>query len=171
MESPFSNIFKSLQAYITAQLPGIPYVDMDYGQLESHERPSVAFPCVLIDLTDFSMEDATSNVQQVSGRIVLKLACDPYTSTSNITPETYVDAALEFLELEQALYLKLSGWKPAIADDKKAAPLSRLAYQMDNRRPGIKVRVMAFGTSFTDFSAKPAKLTAPATVLVTEEIQ
>ena len=149
MNSPFATIFLALQARITDQVPDIIYIDMDYGQLEAKERPAVSFPCVLIDFPSWAFSDLGNLVQEGTGSITLKLATDPYSSTSNITPEEYKEAGLNILDLEWSLFKALQGWKPGVG-----TKMIRSNYSSDNRRPGLKVRQLGFTHSFQDSSAK-----------------
>ena len=82
MNSPVANIFLALQTQITTQVPSILYIDIDYDQLETADRPSVVFPCVLIDFLDWSFDDLTSLVQKGAGLIKLKLALNLYSSST-----------------------------------------------------------------------------------------
>ena len=172
MNSPFAQIFLALQTQITDILTPLcpegatPYIDMDYGQLENKERPAVAFPCVLIDFTDWRFTDLSNLVQEASGNITMKLATNPYSGTSNIAPEDYKDDALNILELEYALYKGLEGKRPCTG----IGVLGRIHYTSDNRRAGLKVRHITFSCSFQDYSAKrPMNLVAtpPANITAT----
>ena len=151
MNSPFANIFLDLQNRITAQVPAVIFIDMDYGQLETKERPSVAFPCILLDFKSWKF-------------------------TSNITPETYKEAALSILDLEWQIYRALEGYKPVVAVDntntptQAAHPMVRASIETDNRRPGLKVRELYFTTAFTDYSAKLQTTLAPATPVIADTI-
>jgi hypothetical protein len=162
MNSPFAQIFLALQARIAEIIPDIGLIDMDYGQLESKERPAVAFPCVLVDFQNWQFEDLSNLVQTASGIIIVKLATDPYSGTDNITPDTYKQDALNIFELEYDLYKGLHGWNPG----GNTGPLGRSYINTDNRRQGMKVRALSFSLSFQDYSAKRPQqiISAPANV-------
>jgi hypothetical protein len=176
MNSPFANIYLSLLQYINDQLPEIVYIDMDYGQLETKERPSVAFPCLLLDFQEFEYQELGALAQTTIGTLSLKLATDPYSSTSSITPDEYKEAALYIMDLEWKLYKVLQGFKPFSEYDNtntptaQTQPLIRRAVTSDNRRPGLKVRHLSFTCSFTDRSAQRTYATAPATPAITSTI-
>ena len=178
MTSPLSNIYQSLIARITDQVTYIKYIDFDYGQLETHERPEVAFPCLLIDFKNIRFEDISQLIQVAEGTLMLKLATDPYDATSSITPSTFQDAGLYFLELEQSLIQALHGWSlpivynnanPPVATQ-ATKPMSRLSVVSDNRRPGLKVRELTFTLSFTDYSLKKTLTLTPATPSITDTL-
>ena len=146
-----------------------PYIDMDYGQLELKERPDVTFPCVLIDFQDWEFKDLSNFIQQGAGNVILKLATNPYSASSNITPLTYIQDSINIFELEYAIYKALQGFKPNIMNDSSASAtgLSRIMLRSDNRRPGLKVRILPFRTSFQDNSAKPAPVSTTASPNIT----
>ena len=176
MNSPFANIFLDLQNRITAQVPAVIFIDMDYGQLETKGRPSVAFPCILLDFKSWKFQELSLKAQTGDGIICVKIATDPYSSTSNITPETYKEAALSILDLEWQIYRALEGYKPVVAVDntntptQAAHPMVRASIETDNRRPGLKVRELYFTTAFTDYSAKLQTTLAPATPVIADTI-
>lgn len=166
MNSPFANIYLAIMARIKDQVPAIAYIDMDYGQLEMKERPAVVFPAVLVDFQNWNFEDLSNLVQQASGNIVLKLTTNPYSSSSDITPETYREDAINILDLEFDLYKALEGWNPG----GNTGPLGRINYNSDNRRPGLKVRVMTFTQGFQDYSAKRTQTIVSAPPHITAEL-
>jgi hypothetical protein len=181
MNSPFANIYESILAQISTLLnddsqPVFPYIDMDYGQLETKERPQVDFPCILIDFPSWRFTDLGNLVQSGTGNICLKIATDPYDATSNITPDQYRLAAQQILDLEWSVYKLFQGWAPAVVLDgsgtttQPAKPMIRSNIDTDNRRPGIKVRELMFSSGFTDYSAKRTTTMAPATPIITDQI-
>lgn len=149
-KSPFAKIFKALVAHVKAEMPEIVYIDRDLGQLETIERPSVAFPCVLISFLPFNFNDLGENVQDAMGMVALKVAFNPYSSTEGSTPETFVDAALEFFELEEKLQEKMHGWSPG--DDFQN--FTRGSATDDNRRPGLSVRIITYKLASIDYTTQ-----------------
>lgn len=160
MNSPFAKILIALQDFIPTALAaytpdgGVIFVDLDHGQLDVREAPPVSFPCVLIDFQNWKFSDEAELVQIAEGDIVFKIATDPYSATSSITPDTWRDNALTILDMEHTLYQALEGRKIATAADKSTTPLGRIAYTSDNRRPGLKVRINTYTTSFRDYAAR-----------------
>ena len=144
---------------ITDVIGGL-FIDMDYGQLEIRDRPAVLFPGVLIDFPEWSFSDLSNLVQQAEGNISLKLFTNPYSGTESNTPTEFKEYALNILDLEYALYKALEGWSPSPGS---IGPLGRINYRSDNRRPGLKVRILTFSCSFQDYSAKRTQtlITAP----------
>ena len=174
MNSTFANIYRSLLDKINTltvsdpPVPAIKYIDMDYGQLEQ-ERPPASFPCLFIDFQDWRFTNEAKLAQIAEGNIVMKLAVNPYSSTSSITPEEARDMALYILDLESRLYVLLNGFRATSQVDpndptvvvRQTTPLIRTATISDNRRPGLKVKEITFRCTFTDLSAMPQYRTIP----------
>ena len=174
MNSTFANIYRSLLDKINTltvsdpPVPAIKYIDMDYGQLEQ-ERPPASFPCLFIDFQDWRFSNEAKLTQIAEGNIVLKLAVAPYSSTSNITPDQYIEMALYILDLEARLYVLLNGFRATSQFDpndptvitRQTTPLIRTASISDNRRPGLKVKEITYRCTFTDLSAMPQYRTIP----------
>lgn len=183
MNSPFANLYLSILERLLTITTGDPakpvirYIDLDYSQLEHNERPAVDFPCVLIDFTDFQFTELSQKAQEATGIIRLKLVTDPYDETDSNTPDTYKKAALAILDMEYQIYRKLHGWNPVVAVNgsgeptQLARPLVRVNVTSDNRRPGLKVRPMAYQCAFTDYSAKTARQTANPTITTNSQFQ
>jgi hypothetical protein len=175
MTSPFANIFIALQAQIAAALAPFlpsgsqPYIDMDYGQLEHKERPMVAFPCILIKFPDWNFKDMAKAAQEASGNIILKVADDPVTATTGITPAEYIEAGLKAFEMEQALFVALDNRSVSFTADNSAytTRLSRVSSRPDSRRPGLNIREITYSCSFQDYSATPAPETINVPISLT----
>jgi hypothetical protein len=157
MTSNYANIYQAILQRITELLPSIVYIDLDYGQLETRERPTVAFPCVIINFEEYNFQELGALSQQAEGTIVVKLVTDPHSSSSNITPEDFREAAIAILDLEQSLFQALHGWKPIPS----ASALIRVKSRPDNRRPGIRVQQLYFSHSFQDHSAARTTIATP----------
>lgn len=115
MTSPFSTLLIALQDRIKTQIPDIRWIDQDLGQLENYgDRPAVSFPCVLIDFQNFQYEDASDLIQFAEGTVNFRLAFAPFSNTNSLTPVSYQEKALQFYDLEWALYKALHGWKPEL---------------------------------------------------------
>lgn len=170
MNSNFSKAFIALQTKI-AELVGednkrtIAYIDQNLGQLEMHERPTVAFPCVLIAFKDFRYTNLSDQVQEAEGDIIITLAADPFSATYDTVPDDFKQAGLIFWELEQLLFETLQGFEPI--DD--AGAMIRTRYQKDDRRPGLAVTTTTYSWSFQDYSAKRKLSKVPATKSSTAE--
>jgi hypothetical protein len=166
MTSPIANLFLSLQAYIAAlqDADGNAYfaqVDQDLGQLErslAPGRPSVAWPCVLIDIDNLTYKDVSQNAQTGEATIMLRLAFPPISSSSSITPAEYRERAIYYYDLEQVLYQAVQGWSPYQQDgysDLKeifGAFSRKNAHTEKHHGDKLRVRNIAYTIGITDYS-------------------
>jgi len=158
MNSPFAVIYQAIQARITAQVPALAnFIDLDYGQLEARERPAVTFPGVLIDFPEWDFSDLSNLAQEGDGYITIKLFTNPYSSSEAHTPTTFLQDAISILDLEYDLNIALHGWSPADG----IAPMGRVKAGSDNRRPGMKVRILRYSCNFQDYSAQRTRTLIP----------
>ena len=165
MNSPFANIFLALQDRIQKNVPGIVHTDQELGQLKN-ARPSVAWPCVLIDFEDFSFDDLSEHVQTARGTVVLRLGFAPYGASSSATPSKNTQQALAYYDIEWAMHRVIHGWSPI--DD--AGSLCRTSVTTQKRTDNYRVREIRYSLAFEDYSTKRSLQLAPAEVVVTEEI-
>jgi hypothetical protein len=167
MNSPFANIFLSLQQHIKTELPEIRYIDQDLGQLNANTRPPVSWPCVLIDLENFDFENLGENVQTAKGTIVLRLGFAPHSNSSQISPQTNIRQAINYYDLEWSLHKTIQGWAPG--DD--MGSLVRTSATTQQRNDQYRVREIRYSIAFGDYSAKLQHAYAPATMVVHNEIR
>ncbi len=169
LNSPFAKLFLALQERIASAVPEIRHIDQDLGQLEfSTLRPKLAFPCVLIDFSDFDFDDDGNNGQKGEGDIGFRLAFAPYSNTSQSTPDTYKYKALAYYELEWKLHKALHGWSPDEYDyGEEFGRLNRKKAGTEGLEDDLRVRTMRYGMSFEDQSTQNAEeITIAAELLV-----
>jgi len=151
----FSQAYLALVERIKA-VPGIAWVDQDLDQLENYEtRPPVQFPCVLLDFLDTAYDENGQQVQTGHQIIQLRLGFAPYGSANSAVPTIYQEKALEYFELEHALFVALHGWPISYNDAVLTQPLVRKRATTEQRNDPYRVRVIQFTTDFEDDSAKP----------------
>jgi hypothetical protein len=170
LQSFYAQLFTGLQARIKAAVPEIRWIDQDIGQLEAYDiRPTVSFPCVLIDFPATNFQDESKQVQWGDVTIELRLAFAPFSQSSNTAPALVQEKALQFWELEMKLYQALQAW---YAMDAAAAPicqpLTRVSSATEKREDNIRVRSMRFTTAFQDETATPAFVKKPRPTLTIE---
>ena len=134
------------------EIPELKWIDLDKGQLEFYEgRPSVAFPCALIEVqypktTDM---DQMAKVQDADVLVSVRVAHDfAGINTSGAASDAHRAASLTYLDTVEKVYLKLQGFSDAVM-----TPLSRQNVRAEKRADGIKVNPLNFVTSFVDKSA------------------
>lgn len=146
----FSLLLLAIQDKFKNDMPEIPWVDQDLGQLEHYEiRPAVEFPCVLVDFPGTTYDMLSQQEQWGSQTIQFKLGFAPFSSTNSAEPVKYRQKALEYYELEQKLFKVFQAWDGAGL----CQPLTRSAAASQGRDDGFRVRLISFTTSFQDDDA------------------
>jgi hypothetical protein len=163
MTSPNGQLFIAIQDRLKDKLvpAKLKWVDQNFGQLENYEiKPSVNFPCALIDLTGFSYDDMPNGLQMGSGRVVISIGTTPFTNSSSATPIQYREKALEYYEIEHAVHTALHNWTPVPGMKK----LTRRTMDKQEREDAIRERVIIFECGYTDCGAAPVtqKIATPA---------
>lgn len=166
MNSPFANIFTSVQQRIAAEVTTVSFIDQDLGQLRAGIRPPVSWPCVLIDFEDFTFSDLGENVQIATGTVVLRLGFAPYSGTSQLTPTQWQQLALGYYDIEWSLHKAMQGWSPGSS----YGALCRTDATTQKRNDNYRVREIRYSISFDDYSTKHTLQYVPATLVVTDEI-
>lgn len=154
MTSLFNQLLIKLQTRILAQVPddgndtGIRYIDQDFAQLEVYDtRPSVAFPCALIDYNQTVYKDLQLKSQLCTLNMNVRLGFDPYSSSNSLTDEATREKALSFYEIENKIYLAIQDWN---ADGLLTIPFKRISAITEKRQDKFRVRVIAFRASYED---------------------
>lgn len=151
MEYFFSQIISDLQDRISTEVPEFRYIDQDLGQLgqtDDDEKPSLAYPAVLIDFPDSNYSNLSSGAQLGAVPISLQLIFAPYSPTWNKVPGMVKKKGLEYLEIEQKLFKALQNWNLDYF-----SPLIRTsAKSQNNNDVGLRVRLLTFTTEYEDYS-------------------
>jgi hypothetical protein len=166
MDSPFANIFLAIQQRIQATVSAIAYINQDLGQLKASTRPPVSWPCVLVDFEDFSFDNLAENVQTAKGIVVLRLGFAPHSSSSQVTPGTYLQKAIGYYDIEWQLHKAVQGWAPG----NDYGSLCRTSAITQKRTDNYRVRELRYSMAFEDYSTKWQQQYAPATLVVADEI-
>lgn len=145
--SPLANLFLAVQERI-ATIPAIKWIDQDFGQLDisaEEYKPPVLFPCVLFDLTGITFEDKSSDTQNATGILLIKLSTAPYIKSNQKTPILQREKALEHYELEYEISKKIHGWRaPGFGR------FTRTSLDKQDREDSIRERLIAFSFSYTE---------------------
>ena len=143
--SPFGNLFLKVQSQLTTAIAGL-YVDQDLGQLEHYEiRPSVPFPCALLDVEDFDFDDISAKKQKGEGYIRIRLGVGAWSPSNSLAPADVKLKALDYYNTEQLIHNALQGWS-----DTGFSRLLRRKSKTELREDNIRVRVIIYKTSFED---------------------
>lgn len=146
MNSPFANLYDEILQKIKTDVPEVRYINQDVGQLENYElRPPVSWPCVLMDVDEFTYSQMQHEQGQIAdGIITIRLGLVQYTQSDNLVPDNIRPNALAYYEVEDKLVQKLHGWAPD-----GWSRLIRVKSVTERRDDDIRVRVIQFATSCT----------------------
>lgn len=141
-------IYNDILSRLKKQVPAIKWIDFDTGQLESIERPAVAFPCALISISISGANDITDHLQNCKGRIKVRLAFDQQMRTEASAPANVRDTSLQPYDVIADVYRALQGFATIHFD-----PLSRVRQDKENSRHGLFIYFIEFNVEFEDQTA------------------
>ena len=121
------------------------WIDIDEGQLNSPERPAVAFPCCLVDMAYVQCDDYKDALQRVRGQITLRVAFKRLGSTNTAAPRAVRSRSMGDYKALQAIHKALQWWDGGGMFGK----LRRLSVRPE-RRSDLRVFVMVYETVFAD---------------------
>ncbi len=135
-------------ARLKEKVPALRWIDFDTGQLETNERPPVAFPCALLTIDVANATDLTPLVQECRGRLKLRIAFDRQMKTDSATPTPELEKALHPYDVVAQVYAALQGYGTEHFDT-----LSRTRQGKDASRHGVFIYYMEFAVDFDDETA------------------
>jgi hypothetical protein len=151
MESIFSKMFLDITARIQTEVPEIKWIDQDFGQLENYgDRPSVLFPCLLLDFEDMTFSNKGERTQIGEGSVLFRLGFQPWSNTNSATPEVYRKKAMHYYELEHKLHQCLQGY-----GTEEFGPLIRTSAGTEERNDNLRVRQIRYSVVSDDDSVLP----------------
>lgn len=141
------HLFIALCDLLENQVPEVRWIDADEGQLNaSNQRPPVAFPCVLIDMTYPQTEAMNATAEKIRVQFSLRIAFEGYGQTSSAAPESVREQALERLDILEKIHRTLQWWNC----DRQINPLRRQRVTTERRQDGLKVYNMTYESAFID---------------------
>lgn len=154
MNSIFNRLLINLQTKLMADVPdnpsgarGIRYIDQDLGQLDIYETvPNVSFPCVLVDFVQTQYREMQGS-QWAKMTIILRLGFNPYSGSSNLTPEEYREKALEYYEIEDLIFKSLQDWN---GEGLLMNPMIRKEATTEKRQDIMRVRTLTYEATYND---------------------
>jgi hypothetical protein len=144
-------LYEAIVTQLEAEIPELKMIDFEMGQLDVLAldiRPSVKFPCALIDISYSQCEDESEDTQQVTARVNIRLAFECPLPTDNLASDARRTAALAIFSTVDLIYKNLQGF-----DTAEFSAFSRKSQTPDNRYAGIKIINMVFETTFEDLTA------------------
>jgi len=142
-------IYKDILSQLQTAVPAIRWIDFDTGQLESSERPPVAFPCALISISVTSAKDITDHTQDCTGRVRARLAFDQQMRTESVATPGIREVALSPYDVISDVYAALQGWTSG-----NFSPLSRVRQDREPSKHGLFIYLIEFSIEFEDQTAE-----------------
>lgn len=141
------HLFIALCDLLEAQVPEVRWIDADEGQINSqNNRPPVAFPCVLIDMTYPQTEALNVQSEKIRVQFSLRIVFEGYGQTSSVAPEEVRERALERLDILEKIHRTLQWW----SYERQINPLRRQRVITERRQDGLKVYNMIYESAFID---------------------
>lgn len=141
-------IYNDIIAQLSAEVPALKWIDMNIGQLDASQRPSVALPCALIGIRIPKAKSLTDTLQDCEGQLVVTLAFDVPERTSANAPEARRDAGLAVYDVIADVYKALQGFGTDHFD-----ALSRVNQGEGSIKNGVFRAQITFSTQFEDATA------------------
>lgn len=134
---------------LLSEIPELKYIDLNFGQLQE-EKPPLAYPAVLINLSCQTADDAQDYFQVMQGNFEITLICKMLSESNANATIPAREKALEYLDLSEKIYRKLQGYE---ADGFFA--FTRKNVRDQNIRKGLKTTVMSWETGWHSDMSTP----------------
>lgn len=144
------DFFIAITGRLSACVPALRWVELDEGQLSSPERPSVAFPCALVDIaySDCQTVSGSFGSQRVKATVTVRVAFKRLAPTAAMSPDSVRPHALSYLDTLQEIHKKALQWWNG---NGLFNPLQRVSCLPEKQRHSdIKAYVMTYRTEFSD---------------------
>ncbi len=131
---------------LETEVPDLRWIDLEEGQLNSSERPAVAFPCALVDMAYVDCKNHLAGSQRVRAGITLRVAFTRAGATNTAAPVSVRRQALARLDTLQKIHKALQWW----GGGGLCNPIRRLRCVPEKRSDGLRVYTMTYETEFMD---------------------
>ena len=139
-------IFIAVCDRLKTEVPGLRWIDAEEGQLNTGERPAVAFPCCLIDISYPSCKTHMGGRQKINAQIQLRVAFQAGGSTNAAAPKLVREHALSCMDTLDKIHEALQWWNGGNLFN----PMRRLRGAPEKRADGLKVYNEIFFSWFMD---------------------
>lgn len=116
------------------------WIEEDCGQLNSTQRPSIALPAALIDISYTDCVNMTKRNQRVKINVQLKIALSTTIRINTSTPKEAQDASFKRIRLVSDIHSLLQGWD----GDGLFMPMARKKESSEIRADGVKVYTVIY---------------------------
>ncbi|MFR6417237.1 MAG: hypothetical protein ACLUOK_05715 [Parabacteroides distasonis] len=103
-------IFIAVCDRLKTEVPQLRWIDAEEGQLNTGERPAVAFPCCLIDISYPSCETHMGGRQKIKAQIQVRVAFQSGGSTNAAAPKLVREHALRCMDTLDKIHEALQWW-------------------------------------------------------------
>lgn len=128
------------------KVPELRWIDSDQGQLNVSERPPVAFPCCLVEMSYPQCTTHMAGKQRVRVRFQLQVAFNVWGTANASAPQESREKALQQYDTLQNIHKALQWW----SFGRKINPTSRVSVLTENRSNGLKIFRMIYESEFMD---------------------
>ncbi len=139
------HVFLAVQDMISESIDEIKWTDYDMGQLEHyHLRPSVLFPCALIDIEVPEASDQRFPMQLFKTRVTVRIGFEVPGQTHSKTPTEVKEKAMGVFAILNKTHALLHGFE--------GEGFNKLLFRgvtVERREDPLKVFIMHFDTSYT----------------------
>ena len=147
-----STIIKDLQDMLAEALPGVKYIDKDWGQL-SMEQPPVGWPCILIDIEQVEIRPLNDGNEQVKATVVLTVANKRTNSSSAHAPRVSKEKSMDTIDMTDDIHNLVQDYAAIGAE---YSPLQVESFYKLNDLPGAEVYVMRYTTRYCNTQDSPS---------------
>lgn len=130
------------------EVPEIKYIDLNMGQLQE-EKPPLAYPAVLVDMSVRSTDTFHDVFQEVSADFTLTLITLAQ-ETHSLHDTERLERALEYLDLSEKIQKRLQGY-----EDSSFTSFDRKSVSTQTTRRGVKTTALHFSTSWKEDCSTP----------------
>ncbi len=139
-------LFIALCDQLKNKVPELRWIDSDQGQLNVSERPPVAFPCCLVEMSYPQCTTHMAGKQRVRVRFQLQVAFNVWGTANASAPQESREKALQQYDTLQNIHKALQWW----SFGRKINPTSRVWVLTENRSNGLKIFRMIYESEFMD---------------------
>lgn len=131
---------------IQSAVPSVRWVDIEDGQLDVRERPPVAFPCALVDISYTACQTLAGGAQRVRAQVTVRVAFQRLGPSSvACAPQPARLCALSRFDTLGEVHSALQWWN----GDGLFNPLRRLRCIPERRYADIRVYAATYETEFS----------------------
>ncbi len=141
-------IYNALLEQIEKEVPEIKWIDLDCGQLDTNERPPVAFPACLLNIGIPDIQTIADTIQYCKADITVRLVFDNKGRTANNTNEQEREKSLKIYDTIANVYRALQGFSTENFD-----ALNRTSQGKEKSRHGYFQYRIDFSCEFEDLTA------------------